>query len=72
MEIIIKKNLSYASPIDGKPITTWAKRQYDLESNGCVDSREGYEMARDARKHWKTGIEDLTLDEVEASIKYPK
>ena len=41
---------------DGKPITTWQQRQYDLESHGCVDWREGKEMAEDARKHNKNEI----------------
>lgn len=66
--IIVKKNIAYRSPVSGKPITTWAKRQYDMESNDCMDAREARECASDARKNWKTGVEDLTLDEVEASL----
>ena len=27
----------YASPIDGRPITSRSHRRYDLESNGCVE-----------------------------------
>ena len=53
---IVRGNIAYPSPIDGKPITTWQQRQYDLESHGCVDWREGKEMAEDARKHNKNEI----------------
>lgn len=48
--IRVQPNIAYASPIDGKPITTWAKRHYDLAASGCVDGRTGKEMAADARK----------------------
>ena len=53
---IVRGNIAYPSPIDGKHITTWQQRQYDLESHGCVDWREGKEMAEDARKHNKNEI----------------
>ena len=53
---IVRGNIAYPSPIDGKPITTWQQRQYDLESHGCVDWREGKEMAADARKYNKNEI----------------
>lgn len=64
--IIVKKNIAYQSPITGEPITTWRQRQYDMESHDCMDAREAKECAADARKYWKTGIEDLTLEELEA------
>ena len=68
LTIMVQPNIAYASPVDGKPVTTWAARRYDMESNGCMDAREGRACAADARKHWKTGLEGLTLAEVEASI----
>lgn len=30
----------YASPIDGRMITSRSQRRYDMESNNCVDARE--------------------------------
>lgn len=59
---IIKGNVCYASPLDGKPITTHRARAYDLESNGCVDHREGKEMAADARRYHNS--EPVTVDAV--------
>ena len=64
--VMIQRNIAYASPVDGRPVTTWAARRYDMESNGCMDAREGRDCAADARKHWKTGLEGLTLDELQA------
>ncbi len=66
---IIKKNIAYRSPVSGEAITTWAKRQYDMESHDCMDAREARECASDARKNWKTGVEDLTLGEVERTMR---
>ena len=59
---IVRGNIAYPSPIDGKPITTWQQRQYDLESHGCVDWREGKEMAADARKNMRR--EAVTIDDI--------
>ena len=64
--VMIQRNIAYASPVDGHAVTTWAARRYDMESNGCMDAREGRDCAADARKHWKTGLEGLTLDELRA------
>lgn len=59
---IVRGNIAYPSPIDGKPITTWQQRQYDLESHGCVDWREGKEMAADARRNMPS--KSVTLEDV--------
>ena len=59
---IVRGNIAYASPIDGKAITTHRARQYDLEASGCVDAREGREMASDARKGWKRDV--ITMEDV--------
>lgn len=64
--VMIQRNIAYASPVDGHAVTTWAARRYDMESNGCMDAREGSACAADARKHWKTGLEGLTLEELQA------
>jgi hypothetical protein len=68
LTIMVQPNISYASPIDGKPVTTWAKRKYDMESNGCMDAREGRACAADARRNWKTGLEGLTHAEMESYL----
>ena len=59
---IVRGNIAYQSPITGQPVTTWRQRQYDLESNNCVDAREGAEMAADARKYHKKNI--ITAEDV--------
>ena len=59
---IVRANIAYQSPITGQPVTTWRQRQYDLESNNCVDAREGAEMAADARKYHKKNI--ITAEDV--------
>ena len=66
--VMIQRDIAYASPVDGRPITTWAGRRYDMESNGCMDAREGRDCAADARKHWKTGLEGLSYEELQAGI----
>lgn len=45
----------YASPIDGRMITTRSERRYDLESNGCIEAdppkkKRGYVNERFAKK----------------------
>ena len=67
LTVMIQRNIAYASPVDGKPVTTWAARRYDMEAHGCMDAREGRACAADARKHWKTGLEGLTLEELTCS-----
>ena len=59
LTIMVQPNIAYESPVDGSAITTWAKRKYDMEKNGCIDARDGRDCAIEARKNWKTGIEDL-------------
>ena len=68
LTVIVKPNIAYASPVDGRPITTWVGRRYDMESNGCMDASEGRDCAADARKHWKTGLEGLSYEELQAGI----
>ena len=68
--IMVQPNIAYASPVDGSAITTWAKRKYDMESNGCMDAREGRACAADARKNWKTGLEGLTCEEMFSGISH--
>ena len=68
--VMIKPNIAYASPIDGSPITTWAKRRYDLEASGCVDAREGKEMAADARRNRKPLISTDDVARAAAQIGY--
>ena len=68
LTVMVKPNIAYASPVDGRPITTWAARRYDMESNGCMDAREGRDCAADARKNWKTGLEGLSYEELQADI----
>ena len=58
----VRANIAYQSPITGQPVTTWRQRQYDLESNNCVDAREGAEMAKDARKYQQKNI--ITAEDV--------
>ena len=65
LEIHVRPNIAYASPVDGTPVTTWAKRRDDMARHGCMDAREARECAQDARRNWKTGLEGLTLAEVE-------
>ena len=58
----------YASPIDGKPITSRSYRRYDLESNGCheVDPPRKPRGLKNARFAAKRGIKlnpDLVKDQ---------
>jgi hypothetical protein len=32
----VAQDVCYDSPIDGKPVTSWAQREEDLKRNGCV------------------------------------
>lgn len=68
LTVMVKPNIAYASPVDGRPVTTWAARRYDMESNGCMDAREGRDCAADARKNWKTGLEGLSYEELQGGI----
>ena len=68
LTVMVQPNIAYASPVDGSAITTWAKRKYDLESHGCMDAREGRACAADARRNWKTGLENLTHAEMESFL----
>lgn len=63
--IMVKPNIAYQSPVTGEAITTWAKRRDDMARSGCMDAREARECAADARRNWKTGLEGLTLGELE-------
>ena len=68
--IHVQPNIAYESPVDGRPVTTWAKRRDDMARSGCIDAREARERAADARRNWKTGLEGLTLGELERQRRY--
>jgi hypothetical protein len=68
-EIMVKGNISYASPIDGKPITTWAARDYDLKSSGCVPYDEGREMVQDAKRNRRGLTEGLGFGDIKQFLR---
>lgn len=58
----------YASPIDGRMITSMSERREDLKRNNCVDGRDfpspvkgGFRNKRFAKKH---GVEHLLNPEI--------
>jgi hypothetical protein len=48
LSVRVKADLCYDSPIDGKPVTTWAAREEDLKRNGCIPYDP--EMKKDAER----------------------
>jgi hypothetical protein len=61
----IAADVCYDSPIDGKPITSWAARQEDLARSGCRPYDP--EMKTDAERHRKEA--DATFDQaIEATV----
>lgn len=69
MMVKIAADVCYDSPIDGKPITSWAARQDDLARSGCRPYDP--EMRKDAERHRKEADEllDKAIDAtVEESI----
>ncbi len=46
---VAKPDLCYDSPIDGKPITSWAARAEDLKRNNCIEYDP--EMKKDQERH---------------------
>lgn len=62
--IMVRPNIAYASPVDGRAVTTWAKRDYDLKASGCVPYETAKEMVQDARAGQKDPLDGLTLNEI--------
>ena len=48
LSVRVKADLCYDSPIDGKPVTTWAAREDDLKRSGCIPYDP--EMKKDAER----------------------
>lgn len=62
MPMVVGDIPAYASPIDGRMITSRSARRYDLESNNCREAdppmkRRGFKNPEFARRH------GLTLNE---------
>lgn len=65
MMLKVAEDVCYDSPIDGKPITSWAARQEDLARSGCQPYDP--EMKTDMVRRRKA--EDAALDQaVEATV----
>jgi len=65
MLVSVKQDVCYDSPIDGRPITSWAQRREDLARNGCQE----YDpmMRQDYDRRLKR--EDAELDsKIEATV----
>lgn len=65
MLVSVRQDICYDSPVDGRPITSWAQRREDLARNGC----EAYdpEMKRDTDR--RIAREDAALDRaIEATV----
>lgn len=54
----VRPDVCYDSPIDGRPITSWAQRRDDLARNGCQEYDP--EMRKDAERHRRA--QDDALD----------
>jgi len=57
--VVAKPDLSYDSPIDGKPITSWNARREDLKRHNCIEYDP--EMKKDAVRHQQE--RDAALDQ---------
>jgi hypothetical protein len=69
MLAVVQRECRYDSPIDGRPITSWAQRKEDLARNGCQEYDPG--MKQDY--HRRIEREDRDIDKkldatVEAEI----
>lgn len=58
-------DVSYDSPIDGRPITSWQARQEDLKRNGCREYDPG--MRADYDRRCKESASELDAS-IEASV----
>lgn len=58
MEIIVKKNLAYRSPVTGEWIRTRAQRAEDLKRHGCLEYEPG--MRQDYDRRIADGERDLS------------
>ena len=66
---IVQASVSYDSPIDGRPISSWAQRREDLARSGCVPYDPDKKKDVDRWKRQKDEALERQLDEtVEAEI----
>ncbi len=65
MDIIVKKNLAYRSPVTGEWIRTRAERAEDLKRHGCIEYDEG--VKQDYHRRMQESEAKLSRD-VEATI----
>jgi hypothetical protein len=65
----VQRDCRYDSPVDGRPITSWAQRRDDLARNGCQEYDP--EMRKDAdraRREADAALERSVDHTVEAAI----
>ncbi len=60
MDVIVKKNIAYRSPITGEWIRTRAERENDMKRHGCVEYDEG--VKQDYHRRIREDAERLSRD----------
>lgn len=65
MDVIVKKNIAYRSPVTGEWIRTRAERAEDLKRHGCIEYDEG--VKQDYHRRMQASEAKLSRD-VEATI----
>lgn len=64
-----QRDCIYDSPIDGRPITSWAQRKEDLARNGCEEYDPGVKQDYHRRvKREQNALERQLDDTIEAEI----
>lgn len=59
----IQPDCHYESPIDGRPITSWAQRKEDLARSGCVEYDPQQRVAYDRRVKEEADHLEKAMDE---------
>lgn len=58
----VKRECNYDSPIDGRPITSWAQRREDLARNGCEEYDPCMKQDTDRRLKESEAALDKSVD----------
>lgn len=61
----VAQDVCYSSPIDGRPITSWAQRKEDMQRSGCVEYDP--EIKKDQERRLKREEKELE-DKVDATV----
>lgn len=58
----VQRECVYDSPIDGRPITSWAQRRNDLARSGCQEYDPGMKQDTDRRVRSQEAALDKSVD----------